>query len=705
MSAYPRNSSFIDLRSKIRTPVLKTRQILNELESMRRTPNSTMGSPNQSLSSPSPRSLQPTLRTFSNPPRTSLSDTPYASPSLLANSERPRIRPALKTVNNPPTGLNTSLSTPLNTTLNTSLSIPLNTSLSTPKLPSSQPDRQFASVLRPSNKRKIDEGYKSNVFSADIEEPQNKKQIQELEKIQSLFNKEIIKNFFLDDAQDGGEFKFDAPEVRGPRKRVAEEPLPDAPSIKISKPSSVLEKKSTETKVPPVPQFSLLPSEPSKPKWACPTCMVRNEDDKNECPCCQTPKPSSKPKWECPTCMVHNEDEKTECPCCQTPKPGSSSSSKVPEAPKPAFKPTNFQASNDAFALFGTSTKAPEAPTSTFKPSTFQVPADTTNLFGTSKTTETNGPKPPEPPKPTPTFPSFSATSTASYFVWHFKDHRNKWTESTGSAEAKFDFLITPDSTTNLFGTSKPAETNGQKSSDSIPLFGIKPAESTEPKAPEAPKQTPAFPSFSATSTLFGAPKPAETNGSKPPEAPKPNLTFPSFSTTPTASSLFGAPKPAETNGSKPPEATATFKFGATPTVSATLPAPSALPTNNTALPATNSSSAAFNFGANTTLGSNPFSFTSATPATNNSSLSFLALLLRQQVHRLNQLRLLLAGSNSQPSSLPTPAAPSFVPLNSGIPSFGSTTPSTNMFSASSTAGGAMGMGRRKLTAKRKTRT
>lgn len=44
---------------------------------------------------------------------------------------------------------------------------------------------------------------------------------------------------------DAEEFKFDAPEVRGPRKRVAEEPLPDAPSIKVSKPANSISEKMT----------------------------------------------------------------------------------------------------------------------------------------------------------------------------------------------------------------------------------------------------------------------------------------------------------------------------------------------------------------------------------------------------------------------------------------------------------------------------
>jgi hypothetical protein len=52
--------------------------------------------------------------------------------------------------------------------------------------------------------------------------------------------------------------------------------------------------------------------------------------------------------------MVRNDNDKLECPCCQTPKPGSGAGSTKPaEAPKPAFKPTNFQAPVDASALFG----------------------------------------------------------------------------------------------------------------------------------------------------------------------------------------------------------------------------------------------------------------------------------------------------------------------------------------------------------------
>jgi hypothetical protein len=50
-------------------------------------------------------------------------------------------------------------------------------------------------------------------------------------------------------------YKFDMPEVRGPRKRVAEEPLPDAPSIK--KPIFVPEMKATEPATGKLNNFSL----------------------------------------------------------------------------------------------------------------------------------------------------------------------------------------------------------------------------------------------------------------------------------------------------------------------------------------------------------------------------------------------------------------------------------------------------------------
>jgi len=79
-------------------------------------------------------------------------------------------------------------------------------------------------------------------------------------------------------------------------------------------------------------------------KWKCPSCMVKNDNKLEICPCCETPKPPSEPpasttredepvsdvfakflmkqgKWKCPSCMVKNNDDLKECPCCETPNP------------------------------------------------------------------------------------------------------------------------------------------------------------------------------------------------------------------------------------------------------------------------------------------------------------------------------------------------------------------------------------------------
>ncbi|XP_066600282.1 nuclear pore complex protein Nup153 isoform X2 [Prorops nasuta] len=107
---------------------------------------------------------------------------------------------------------------------------------------------------------------------------------------------------------------------------------------------------------------------PMEGSWECPGCMLRNSETVITCPCCNASKPTltktiskkttttnittetdvaktidittessltknapsladqfkpSKPTWECPSCMVRNADSIVECVCCNTSKPGS----------------------------------------------------------------------------------------------------------------------------------------------------------------------------------------------------------------------------------------------------------------------------------------------------------------------------------------------------------------------------------------------
>lgn len=77
--------------------------------------------------------------------------------------------------------------------------------------------------------------------------------------------------------------------------------------------------------------------------WECPTCMIRNSNEKLKCIACESAKPAGKTvdgfndkfkmkesEWECASCMVRNSNEKLKCSCCEAPKPGSQTSNVNP---------------------------------------------------------------------------------------------------------------------------------------------------------------------------------------------------------------------------------------------------------------------------------------------------------------------------------------------------------------------------------------
>ena len=110
-------------------------------------------------------------------------------------------------------------------------------------------------------------------------------------------------------------------------------------------------------------------------QWECSTCMIRNENIKDECIACCTKKPggsvapnppnplsgavtktlkmnfgNSSDQWECPTCMIRNENSKVECIACCTKKPGGSVAPKPPNPLSGAVTKTlkmNFGNSSD----------------------------------------------------------------------------------------------------------------------------------------------------------------------------------------------------------------------------------------------------------------------------------------------------------------------------------------------------------------------
>lgn len=105
-----------------------------------------------------------------------------------------------------------------------------------------------------------------------------------------------------------------------------------------------------------------------KAKWECPGCFIRNDQTKDKCEACETPKPGKKSeqapatttslavkplpvttdtgfknlaaqqnaKWECSVCMIRNDQDKTKCSACESPKPGQTSTPSRITTSKPA---------------------------------------------------------------------------------------------------------------------------------------------------------------------------------------------------------------------------------------------------------------------------------------------------------------------------------------------------------------------------------
>lgn len=104
---------------------------------------------------------------------------------------------------------------------------------------------------------------------------------------------------------------------------------------------------TTTAAIPPQKSLSDLFKSSSK-QWECSCCMIKNDDGKDKCVACETPrdKPAVKPiasaisaplvlansfgsqfkssanTWECSTCMIRNKQEAQNCIACETPKPG-----------------------------------------------------------------------------------------------------------------------------------------------------------------------------------------------------------------------------------------------------------------------------------------------------------------------------------------------------------------------------------------------
>lgn len=143
------------------------------------------------------------------------------------------------------------------------------------------------------------------------------------------------------------------------------------PSIVPSTTPMIITTKPTAAVAAPIaPQKSLSDLFKSSSKqWECSCCMIKNDDAKDKCVACETPrnKPAPKPieqttsapltnsfgsqfksnssTWECSTCMIRNKLEAQKCIACETPKPGglAKSVSALPKLAVPSSTDQGFK--------------------------------------------------------------------------------------------------------------------------------------------------------------------------------------------------------------------------------------------------------------------------------------------------------------------------------------------------------------------------
>lgn len=234
-----------------------------------------------------------------------------------------------------------------------------------------------------------------------------------------------------------------------------------------SKPSS-----STEVKQKNVPNDTAS-------EWKCDNCWIKNKSDIDKCVACEVAKPGAQPSsvpaksqndpfkdflkqqpsgWNCPGCLVKNDNNKTKCICCESERPGSYA--------EPEKKLFNF-GTNTTFK-FGIDPKAQEANNS--KPAEIKAAIESKAKIEESETNNNVLAKP-------PTF-SFSLPATKPEDK---VDGPPKVTEKIETPKMTFSFGLP--STTAAAPATAPAV---------APIFGIPnklAATAPEPASTEKEKQ------------------------------------------------------------------------------------------------------------------------------------------------------------------------------------------------------------------------
>ncbi|KAG0216168.1 hypothetical protein BGX31_000688 [Mortierella sp. GBA43] len=466
--------------------------------------------------------------------------------------------------------------------------------------------------------------------------------------------------------------------------------------------------------------------------------------------------PDNSNKWKCPTCAVMNENDKSQCPCCETDKPGAK-----PAVQKPIAVP----------ALFGSSFGAP--PTAT--PSTTGPAVPPAFSFGappsssSSTTTTGSAPKVPAVPSlfafgPPASAPPAASASTAapvaekpvekgaekpadkpagSWGVYGFKlpDNSNKWKCPTCAVMNDNNHDKCP-----CCETDKPGGAPKSTPAPAVPsLFGFKPAATTPapsqalagetkvpslfgapPAAVDSEKKQPTF-AFGAPAAATGDSKtpPAMSFGSpfgaKPPSGPAPTL-FGSTASSATSEEAkktaqpafaFGGttastPTPTSAPASAPTPTTSTFTvpattslFGSslsTPAVSLFGSAPStSTPTSTSTAttapasgslfgtpPATSATPTPLFGGGGGPFGGSAPATSASTPASAAPTFSFSATTSSTPSPAVSSSQGLFGASSTTPSTTPSTTTSTTSAINAAAPAFGSVTPSPFAFGSSS---------------------
>lgn len=258
--------------------------------------------------------------------------------------------------------------------------------------------------------------------------------------------------------------------------------------------------------------------------WKCDDCWIKNKSSADKCAACGGPKPGSKQStstlsasdsgasmfrlpdnslkiiaksqsngWECQICLVRNENNRTKCVCCESDKPGS-----VKESDKKSF---NFGMPSNTSFKFGIDPKAQES--GAFKMPEVKV---SDNLFAKPEVSETNNNTLPK----TPFSFGIPAKKTDDQ-IDAAKDNKITETPKVGG----FTFGIpkaqskTETPANSIFGsTAKPTEVAREKTNtenekvQEVPKVDFKFS---------APKESP-----NTVPSLFGTPLNAQENKDKP---------------------------------------------------------------------------------------------------------------------------------------------------------------------------------------------